>query len=177
MMLSKVFLRATQKNLMMASPYTQAALAMPRGATSSTLSNFNLRSFATTDADESSHSDFQPQSKTKAGDSTEVSEHISKWIEENDICVFMKGTRKMPQCGFSKYVMVLFNAYGVKNLKDVNVLADDTLRSTIKEYSNWPTIPQVYIKGEFIGGCDIMKEMHEDGSLRELLIREKVIEE
>ena len=126
-------------------------------------------------ADEGSHDDFQP--KSKQASSTEVTEHISKWISENDVCVFMKGSRKMPQCGFSRYVVVLMNAYGVKNYKDVNVLADDTLRQTIKEYSNWPTIPQIYIKGEFVGGCDIMKEMHEDGSLRELLIQEKIISE
>ena len=89
----------------------------------------------------------------------------------------MKGTRKMPQCGFSRFVVVLLQAYGVKQYKDVNVLSDDNLRQAIKVYSNWPTIPQVYIKQEFIGGCDIMKEMHEDGSLRELLIREQIIKE
>ena len=83
----------------------------------------------------------------------------------------------MPQCGFSRYVVVLFNTYGVKEFKDVNVLTDELLRNTIKEYSNWPTIPQIYIKGQFIGGCDIMKEMHEDGTLRELLIREEIISE
>ena len=93
------------------------------------------------------------------------------------MCVFMKGTRKMPQCGFSRFVVVLLQAYGVKQYKDVNVLSDDNLRQAIKVYSNWPTIPQVYIKQEFIGGCDIMKEMHEDGSLRELLIREQIIKE
>jgi monothiol glutaredoxin len=69
----------------------------------------------------------------------------------------------------------LHNEYGLKNFKDVNVLADEQLRQTIKEYSNWPTIPQIYIKQQFIGGCDIMKEMHQDGSLRELLIRERLI--
>ena len=126
-------------------------------------------------ADEASDSDFQPKSKVPSSD--EVTEHISTWIKENDVCVFMKGTRKMPQCGFSRYVVVLMNAYGVKEYKDVNVLADDTLRNTIKEYSNWPTIPQIYIKGEFVGGCDIMKEMYEDGTLRELLITEKIIKE
>ena len=89
----------------------------------------------------------------------------------------MKGTRKMPQCGFSRFVVVLLQAYGVRQYKDVNVLSDDNLRQAIKVYSNWPTIPQVYIKQEFIGGCDIMKEMHEDGSLRELLIREQIIKE
>ena len=131
-----------------------------------------LRSFSTS---EDSHDDFQP--KSKQATSEEVTEHISQWIKDNDVCVFMKGTRKMPQCGFSRYVVVLLNAYGVKQYKDVNVLADDTLRQTIKDFSNWPTIPQVYIKGEFIGGCDIMKEMHEDGSLRELLIRESIVKE
>ena len=127
-----------------------------------------------------SHDDFQPKSKVpQSSDDAkkEITEHISSWIADNDVCVFMKGSRKMPQCGFSRYVVVLLNAYGVKAYKDVNVLADDNLRSTIKEYSNWPTIPQIYIKGEFIGGCDIMKEMHEDGSLRELLIRESIIKE
>ena len=83
----------------------------------------------------------------------------------------------MPQCGFSRYVVVLLNAYGVKEYKDVNVLADENLRGAIKTYSNWPTIPQVYVKGEFVGGCDIMKEMHEDGTLRELLISQEVIKE
>ena len=83
-------------------------------------------------ADEASHDDFQPKSNV-SGSSEEVTEHISTWISENDVCVFMKGTRKMPQCGFSRYVVVLMNAYGVKQYKDVNVLADDTLRNTIKE--------------------------------------------
>ena len=87
----------------------------------------------------------------------------------------MKGTRKMPQCGFSRFVVVLLQTYGVKNFKDVNVLSDDAIRNQIKDYSNWPTIPQIYIKQQFVGGCDIMKEMHEDGSLKELLISENLI--
>ena len=89
----------------------------------------------------------------------------------------MKGTKKMPQCGFSRFVAVLLQTYGVKEFKDVNVLADEQVRNQIKIYSNWPTIPQVYIKGQFIGGCDIIKEMHEDGTLRELLLNEKIIKE
>ena len=72
---------------------------------------------------------------------------------------------------------VLLQTYGVKEFKDVNVLADEQIRNQIKVYSNWPTIPQIYIKQQFIGGCDIMKEMHEDGSLRELLLREGLIKE
>ena len=87
----------------------------------------------------------------------------------------MKGNRKMPRCGFSNYVVQIFKFYGVKEIKDVNVLEDENLREQIKTFSNWPTIPQVYIKGQFVGGCDIMKEMHADGSLEELLIREGII--
>ena len=136
----------------------------------------NMRSFSRVNgSDEDSHDDFQPKSKEKSND--EMNETITKWVTENDVVVFMKGTRKMPQCGFSRYVAVLMNAYGVKQYLDVNVLADENLRSTIKTYSNWPTIPQVYIKGEFIGGCDIMKEMHEDGSLRELFLSQNIIKE
>ena len=116
-----------------------------------------------------------PKSKMQNANTSEVTEHISKWMSENDVCVFMKGSKRMPQCGFSRFVVVLLQQYGVRDFKDVNVLADEGLRATIKEYTNWPTIPQVYIKGEFIGGCDIMKEMHLDGSLKELLIRENII--
>ena len=72
---------------------------------------------------------------------------------------------------------MLLNAYNVKNFKDVNVLADEKLREQIKLYSNWPTLPQVYIKGQFVGGCDIMKEMHEDGTLRELLIQHNIVKD
>ena len=71
----------------------------------------------------------------------QLREQISKWVADNQVCVFMKGTKKMPQCGFSRYVVVLLNTYGVKEFKDVNVLADETLRQTIKDYSNWPTLP------------------------------------
>lgn len=130
-----------------------------------------MQAFSTEESD----SDFQ--SKAKAPLSNEqLNLQIKKWIDENDVVIFMKGTKKMPQCGFSRFVCILLhNEYGLKNFKDVNVLADEQLRQTIKEYSNWPTIPQIYIKQQFIGGCDIMKEMHQDGSLRELLIRERLI--
>ena len=87
----------------------------------------------------------------------------------------MKGDRKMPRCGFSNYVVQMLKFYGVREYKAVDVLQDETLRNQIKVYSNWPTIPQIYIKGNFLGGCDIMKEMHADGSLEELLIREEII--
>ena len=87
----------------------------------------------------------------------------------------MKGNRKMPNCGFSNYVIQVLKFYSVKEFKDVNVLESDEVREAIKAYSNWPTIPQLYIKQEFVGGCDIIKEMHQDGSLEELLKREKII--
>ena len=75
----------------------------------------------------------------------------------------------MPQCGFSKYVVAVFSTYGLKEYKDVNVLADEVLRQSIKDFSNWPTIPQLYVKGEFLGGCDITKEMFQSGELKQLL--------
>ena len=74
-------------------------------------------------------------------------------------------------------MVALLHAYEVKKYKDLNVLADNELREAIKVYSNWPTLPQVYVKGQFVGGYDIMKEMHEDGSLREFLVEQKIIEE
>ena len=100
---------------------------------------------------------------------------ITDWVENNDVTLFMKGTRKMPRCGFSNYTVQILKFYGVQSYKDINVLEDEALREQIKTYSNWPTIPQVYIKGQFVGGCDIMKEMHADGTLEELLIREGII--
>ena len=81
----------------------------------------------------------------------------------------------MPRCGFSNYVVQVLKFYGVNNYKDVDVLADEQVREGIKKFSNWPTIPQLYIKGQFVGGCDIVKEMHGDGSMEELLIREGLI--
>ena len=119
------------------------------------------------------HSDFEPKSKKTGSD--DLDKQISEWISGNDVAIFMKGTRKMPRCGFSNYVVQILKFYGVKTYKDINCLEDDKLREHIKEYSNWPTIPQVYIKGEFVGGCDIMKEMHADGSLEELLVREGIV--
>ena len=132
----------------------------------------NWRAFSTDESNFKGHDDFSAKSKVQGND---MDEQITKWVDSNDVCLFMKGTRKMPRCGFSNYVVQIFKFYGVKQFKDVNVLDDDKLREQIKVYSNWPTIPQVYIKGQFVGGCDIMKEMHADGSLEELLIREGII--
>jgi monothiol glutaredoxin len=95
-------------------------------------------------------------------------DQITKDIAENDVVLFMKGTPQMPQCGFSSTVVKILTHLGVP-FKGVNVLADNALREGIKAYSNWPTIPQLYVKGEFVGGCDIVREMFEGGELKELL--------
>jgi monothiol glutaredoxin len=89
-------------------------------------------------------------------------------IEANDVVLFMKGTAQMPQCGFSSRVAGVLNYMGVA-FKDVNVLADEGVRDGIKTFSDWPTIPQLYVKGEFVGGCDIITEMTLSGELDELL--------
>jgi monothiol glutaredoxin len=95
---------------------------------------------------------------------TTVHDRIAQDVAENDILLFMKGTPVMPQCGFSAAVVHILSELGVK-FKAVNVLADAEIRQGIKEFSNWPTIPQLYVKGEFVGGCDIIKEMFEQGEL------------
>ena len=99
---------------------------------------------------------------------------IKNILNENDICLFMKGTPDAPQCGFSMAVSNVLKHFNV-NFKGVNVLEDENLRQGIKEYSDWPTIPQLYIKNEFIGGCDIIKEMFEKGELKKLFEEKKII--
>ncbi len=93
---------------------------------------------------------------------------ISKEIENNEVCLFMKGTPDAPQCGFSMAVANILKILEV-NFKGVNVLENQQLREGIKTYSEWPTIPQLYIKKEFVGGCDIVKEMYENGELKKVL--------
>lgn len=102
-----------------------------------------------------------------------VSERIKADVESNDIVLFMKGTPAAPQCGFSATVVHILDHTGVK-YKAVNVLADAEIRNGIKEFSNWPTIPQLYVKGEFVGGCDIVKEMFENGELRPFLAEQGI---
>ena len=97
-----------------------------------------------------------------------VKEKIENLINETEVMLFMKGTPEMPQCGFSAAVVGVLNHIGV-NYKTSNVLQDEEIREGIKEYSDWPTIPQLYVKNEFVGGCDIVKEMFESGELAKLL--------
>jgi monothiol glutaredoxin len=97
-----------------------------------------------------------------------VFQKIEETIKNNPVVLFMKGTKAMPQCGFSSTVAQILTRCGVE-FKDVDVLADNAIREGIKQFSNWPTIPQLYIKGEFIGGCDIAREMYQSGELQALL--------
>mgnify|MGYP001299486766 CR=1 FL=1 len=93
---------------------------------------------------------------------------IDELVKNNDVVLFMKGTADMPMCGFSSQVVQVLNHLEVP-FKDINVLETDEMRQGIKDYSNWPTIPQLYIKGEFIGGCDIVREMFQAGELQDML--------
>lgn len=97
-----------------------------------------------------------------------VKERIEADLKANDIVLFMKGTPVFPQCGFSAAVVQVLTHMGVK-FKGINVLEDPELRQGIKEFTNWPTIPQLYVKGEFVGGCDIVREMYQTGELAELM--------
>ena len=98
----------------------------------------------------------------------DLKETIVKDIKNNQIILYMKGTKNMPMCGFSNSVVQILNHYGVE-YKDVNVLEDPMIRVKLSEHSNWPTIPQLFVKGELIGGADITKELHENGSLLDIL--------
>ncbi|NDI84671.1 Grx4 family monothiol glutaredoxin [Undibacterium crateris] len=100
---------------------------------------------------------------------SDVQSWIKETVTQNPVVLFMKGTAQFPQCGFSGRAVQLLKACGTQNLVTVNVLEDAAVRQGIKDFSNWPTIPQLYIKGEFIGGSDIMNEMFENGELQSLL--------
>jgi monothiol glutaredoxin len=97
----------------------------------------------------------------------DVQDWIRKTVADNDVVLFMKGNKAMPQCGFSAQVAHILGLLGV-DFKDINVLQDMGIRDGIKTFSNWPTIPQLYVKGEFVGGCDIVREMAEAGELGQL---------
>ncbi len=99
----------------------------------------------------------------------DAKEFIQKTVTENPIVLFMKGNAQFPQCGFSGRAIQLLKAAGATNVVTVNVLDDDSIRQGIKEFSNWPTVPQLYIKGEFVGGSDIMGEMFQAGELQEMI--------
>jgi monothiol glutaredoxin len=99
----------------------------------------------------------------------DIQQRIKAEVTGHPVVLFMKGTPQFPQCGFSSLAVQVLNACGVQNLHTVNVLADAEIRQGIKEFANWPTIPQLYINGEFVGGSDIIKEMYQSGELQKLL--------
>jgi len=103
-----------------------------------------------------------------------IFDQIRKTINENDVILYMKGTAVFPQCGFSAAVVQILSEIGVP-FKDVNVLEDNTIREAIKEFTQWPTIPQLYVKGEFVGGCDIIREMYESNELQTMLQEKEII--
>jgi monothiol glutaredoxin len=102
----------------------------------------------------------------------DIHNQIKKIIEENRIVLFMKGTPEIPMCGFSAAVVNILNILGVEFL-GINILDNDEMRQGIKEYSDWPTIPQLYINQEFVGGCDIVQDMYKNGELQDLLVNKK----
>jgi monothiol glutaredoxin len=103
----------------------------------------------------------------------DTQQRIKEQVSANRVVLYMKGTPQFPQCGFSALAVQVLNACGVKDFHSVNVLADQEIREGIKQYANWPTIPQLYVNGEFVGGSDIMREMYQSGELQKLLETEK----
>ena len=102
-----------------------------------------------------------------------IFDRIRKDITSNDVVLYMKGTAVFPQCGFSAAVVQILSQLGV-SFKDINILEDSTIRQGIKDFTNWPTIPQLYVKGEFVGGCDIVREMYQSGELQDLFTKKGI---
>ena len=99
----------------------------------------------------------------------DIQEKIRQQVTGSPVVLYMKGTPQMPQCGFSQLAVQVLNACGVREFQSFNVLADPEIRQGVKDYANWPTIPQLYVNGEFVGGSDIMREMYQSGELQKLL--------
>mmetsp|Transcript_17426 Transcript_17426/g.17515 ORF Transcript_17426/g.17515 Transcript_17426/m.17515 type:complete len:155 (+) Transcript_17426:57-521(+) len=123
-----------------------------------------------------SHDDFKPKVKKIPEGEEEVMKLIEEQVKGNDVLLYMKGTPEQPQCGFSGHTVRVLSAVGV-DFGSVNVLQHQAIREGIKKYSEWPTIPQLYVKGEFVGGCDIVTSMYDDGSLENMLKEHKLIKE
>ena len=122
------------------------------------------------------HKDFQPKKKSIPEGLEDVLKLIDKQVKNNDVMLYMKGTPNKPLCGFSGKAVTILQAVGT-NFASVNVLEYPTIREAIKHYSEWPTIPQLYIKGEFVGGADIMTNMYNDGELKKLLKDQNIVKE
>ena len=122
-----------------------------------------------------SHDDFKPKKKNVPTGMEDVLKLIDSQVKDNSVMLYMKGTPSQPQCGFSMQAVRILNAVGV-DFSSVNVLEYPAIREGIKKYSDWPTIPQLYVKGDFIGGCDIMTSMFNEGQLEKLMKEKKVID-
>mmetsp|Transcript_93747 Transcript_93747/g.235391 ORF Transcript_93747/g.235391 Transcript_93747/m.235391 type:complete len:170 (+) Transcript_93747:105-614(+) len=120
-----------------------------------------------------SHSDFAPQSHVKGTKDDEVQQKLKKLVEDNKVVLFMKGSPDMPQCGFSRAVAQVLEAESYQDYSYVDVLKYPEVREGVKIFSDWPTVPQLYVDGEFVGGCDIVVQMHRDGELKEVLDKVK----
>jgi monothiol glutaredoxin len=103
---------------------------------------------------------------------SDIQDTIKEQVSQNRVVLYMKGTPQFPQCGFSATVVEILKRCGVASYASFNVLQDDGLRQGIKEFSNWPTVPQLYVDGEFVGGCDIVREMYQSGELQQLLAKQ-----
>ena len=103
----------------------------------------------------------------------DIQDTIRKQIEKDRVVLYMKGTPQFPQCGFSATATEILRRCGIDDFASYDILRDETLRQGIKEFSNWPTIPQLYVDGEFVGGCDIMREMYQSGELQQILATQK----
>jgi len=125
-----------------------------------------IRNFSSGESDDA----FKPVHKSSAStsDSQSVHSKIENTIKNNDIVLYMKGTPSSPQCGFSNQAVRILNQHGL-NIHGVNILEDQVMRQAMKDFSKWPTFPQIYVKGEFVGGCDILTQMHTNGELKTLL--------
>lgn len=132
----------------------------------------NIKRFSTND---DSHDDFKPKRKEFKDGMDEVVKLVDKQVKEHPVMLYMKGTPQQPQCGFSLQAVRILNAVGV-DFSSVNVLEYPAIREGVKLYSEWPTLPQLYVAGEFVGGCDIMTSMYNDGQLQTLLKDKKLLE-
>lgn len=125
--------------------------------------------------DSDSHDDFKPKVKSVVAEGlSDVMKLVAKQTTENPVMLYMKGTPNSPQCGFSGKVVGILNAVGVE-FSSVNILQYPAIREAVKQYSDWPTLPQLYIAGEFVGGCDIVSEMYKSGELKTLLTEKKLL--
>lgn|SRR3990167_915112 len=124
---------------------------------------------------EGSDADFRPKEKAAAGQLSdkEILAQIDGWVKNNNLVLFMKGNPQQPMCGYSRFVVEVLKYYNLSGYKSVDVLKDANVRRLVKEYSDWQTFPQLYVKGELVGGCDIVTEMHKKGTLHEVLEKAK----